>query len=583
MPAKKSSTPPVRAITERRSVGLIPELARDEATLRSNLRRNGIAHEMSDFYERLRQVVGTDPIEGVQMAPKLDPKRMANASKWAPFGQEHPLLFIDNTVFGSGKAGVLVTSHALYFDSPATRIDLPDIVEPPVYPEGVKERGVLRTRRAEVQLPHLLDSDSGELFKRALLTIVAFNGGVVVAPNQPTAPTLPVQGPIGELALLHLVHEEIHLAPDLPRKKLRNAAATFSDWIDHANGEQPIAYLDESTFANGKEGLLLTDRRLLACIRDKQVMIPYGAITNVSSSGLLVGKKLKIDAGQHSADISLIACGRAAPSLILFLRGLLQLPPNHRWAPSVAPATAQDPSGAFGLLQTLGAPDPRIPIMLRYVGEMTRRGAMPPAMAADFVTRIHLLHRTFIHGRGMAQGWRISPLQGADFHFMLSTVFGDPTSATSKQQPPDPYRGTPGAIHHTLDYALGRRPNVAGVATAVVGLALLAVVGVGWLSSPKKALQAVRVVTTDLPASTGFAPLGVQGPRVEPLAEIAPEVLDQILDALDNIEALITFYRIVFGWGLWPQQLLQWGAELPARVAQALGPTDLAAFDRTRD
>ena len=75
----------------------------------------------------------------------------------------------------------------------------------------------------------------------------------------------------------------------------------------------------------------------------------------------------------------------------------------------------------------------------------------------------------------------------------------------------------------------------------------------------------------------------MQGDRIAPLADLAPEVLDQILEALDSIEALITFYRIVFGWGLRPQQLLQWGAELPARVAQVLGPTDLAAFDRAWD
>ncbi|MFS8065489.1 MAG: hypothetical protein ACMG6S_03865 [Byssovorax sp.] len=532
---------------------------------------------MSDFYQQLLQAIGTRPPTEVQVAPRLDPKRMANARKWAPFGQEHPMLLLDNSVFGSGKAGVLVTSHALYFDSPPTRIELPEIVEPPVYPEGLTERGSLRTRRAELQLPLLLDSDVAEIFKRVLLAIVAFNRGTS------SAPVLPVQGPVGELALRLLRCTEVHLAPDLPRKKVRSAAATFSDWLDHANGEQPIAYLDETTFGKGNEGLLLTDRRLLAYTDEKHVMIPYGAITHVSSARSLLGRKLRIDAAQHSAEISLIACAAAVEPLALFLQGLLQLPPNQRWAPSVAPATAQDPSGAFGLLQALDAPDARIPIMLRYVGEMTRQGAMPPAMAADFVTRIHLLHRTMAHGRGMAQGWRVSPLQGADFHFMLSTVFGDPLIVSSSQQPSGPYRGTPGAIHHTLDFALGRRPNVAGVATAVVGLALLAVVGVGWLSTPKSTLQTVRVVTTDLPASTGFAPLGVQGGRTEPLADLAPQIVDQILDALDNIEALITFYRIVFGWGLWPQQLLQWGAELPARVAQVLGPTDLSAFDRVRD
>lgn len=535
--------------------------------------KNRIVDEMSEFYERLVQAVGTKPPEEVQMAPRLDPKRMANAVKWAPFGQEHPLLFVDNSVFNSGKAGVLVTSHAFYFDSPPTRIELPDIGEPPTYPEGVTEPGRLRTRRGEVQLPRILSDDTARIVKNVLEAIVAFNHGAPIAN--------PVRGPIGTLAYQHLRHRYVYLEPDLPRNKLRNAAAAFADWVDHAGGERPIAYIDESTFGKGNEGVLLTDRRLLSYTDQKQGMIPYGAITRVSTSSGLLGNKLHVDAGHHSATISLIACADAAEPLALFLRGLMQLPPHQRWEPAlVPPATAEDPSGAFGLLQTLEAPDARIPIMLRYVGEMARRGAMPPALAADFVTRIQVLHRTIAHGRGMAQGWRISPLQGADFHYMLGTVFGDPVSVSPSQQPSDPYRGTRGPVQTTLDFTLGRRPNVAGVATAVVGLALLAVVGVGWLSTPQSKLQRVRVITTDLPSSTGFAPLGMTEGHFEPLAELAPGVLDQLLGALDNIEALITFYRIVFGWNLWPQQLLQWGAELPARVAQVLGPTDLTAFDR---
>lgn len=534
---------------------------------------------MSDFYELLCQATGKDASAWVQMAPRIDPKRLANASKWAQFGQEQPTLFIDDTVFGSGKSGVLLTSHALYFDTPKTRIELSEILEPPTFPEGVAAGGSLRTRGVEVKLPSLLDKDAAEVFKRVLLAIVAFNrgtSGVVI---------LPVQGPVGSLAMQLLKHEHVNLAPDIPRKKMRNAAAAFPDWLDHAGGEQPLAYLDETTFGTGSEGLLLTDRRLLAYTREgtKLVSIPFGAITGASSAKTLLGRKLKIEAAQYSAEIPLIVCGGAVETLVHFFRGMQQISPNQRWAPPISHATAQDPSGAFGLLQTLGASDARIPILLRFVGEVTRQGAMDPAMGADLVTRIHLLHRTLAYGRGMAQGFRTSPLHSADFHYMLSTVFGDPISVVPSQQPPDPYRGTPGAVHHTLDFALGRRPNIAGVATAVVGLALLAVVGVGFLATPKNPITGVRVVTTDLANSTGFVPLGVQGTRVGPLAELAPDVLERLLDALDNVEALITFYRVVFGWRLPPQQLLQWGAEVPARVGHVLGPTDLSAFDRASD
>ncbi len=531
---------------------------------------------MSDFFERLRAAVGKNPPSGVQLAPNLEPKRMANAAKWAPFGQEQPLLLVDNTLFGSGKAGVLVTSHALYFDDPKTRIDLAEVVHPPVFPEGVTNQGRLRTARGEVLLPVILGDDESEIVRQVLLAVVSINRGT-------TSGVIPsLEGPIGALAAQFLEHKDVNLAPNLPREKLRSAAATFTDWLDHASGERALAFLDETALGKGDEGVLLTDRRLLAYTEAsaKHVMIPYGAMTNVTASKGFLEKKLQISAEHFSGEVPLITCADAIEPLALFLRGLLQLPPDQRWTPPIAYGSAHDPSGAFGLLETLGAPDVRIPLMLRYVGELSRQGAMPPAMGADLVARIHMLHRTLTFGRGMARGFRQSPLHGADFHFMLSTVFGEPIRVTSNPVPPDPYQGTPAQVHHSLDFALGSRSNVAGAAASTaVGLALLAVVGVGWVSTPKRNLESVRVVITDLPSSTGFAALGVLGGRIAPLAEVDPKVLGFLLGALDDLEALITFYRAVFGWELAPNQLFQYGAELRARVAHVLGPTDLSTFD----
>ncbi|MBL8715050.1 MAG: hypothetical protein JNL79_03595 [Myxococcales bacterium] len=528
---------------------------------------------MREFLERLREAVGVDPPSGVQLAPGIDPKRLTNAARWASFGQEQPVLFIDNTVFGSGKAGVLLTSQALYYDDPKTRVALGEILEPPVFPEGVKQQGSLRTSRGEVKLPFILGD--AEILRRVLLAIVSINRGTA----SPATP--PLTGPIGELAQQFLRHDQVNLAPDLPRKKLRAAAASFTEWLDHATGERPIAFLDETALGKGDEGVLLTDRRLLAYTEasGKHVMIPYSAITGVSVKKGFMETKLEVSAAQFSAPIPLITCADAVEPLTLFLRGLLRLPPEQRWEPPVSHATAEDPSGAFGLLQALGAPDVRIPILLRFVGEMTRQGAMPPAVGADFVARIHMLHQTQAFGRGMVHGTRISPLHGPDFHYMLSTVFGDPTHVAATQGPPEAQRGSSG-VTHTLDFALTRRPNAvgAGVSTAV-GLAALALIGVGWVSTPKRNIQGVRVVATDLPCSTGFSALGMLSGRFGPLATMEPTVLGWLLDALDDLEAIFTFYRAAFGWQIAPAHLLQWGGELPGRVAQLLGPTDLSAFD----
>ncbi len=77
---------------------------------------------MTDLVEHLRAAIGARAPDGVHVAANLDPKRLANAAKWASFGAETPLLLVDDSVWSSGKAGALITSHALYCGEPRVRI-----------------------------------------------------------------------------------------------------------------------------------------------------------------------------------------------------------------------------------------------------------------------------------------------------------------------------------------------------------------------------------------------------------------------------------------------------------------------------
>lgn len=521
---------------------------------------------MTDLVQHLRAAIGPRFPDGVHLAPNLDPKKLANAMKWAPFGAETPLLLIDDSVWSSGKAGVLISSHALYCDDPRVRIELGWLQYPPTYPAGASEGPHVWTPHGEVKLKRMILDDVQAAWTRVLSTIVNLNTGRAVGP----AKTSPIEGALGELAMRHLVHRDILLSPAIPTSKLHKAAAHFADWLDHANGERLIAYLDETALGGGDEGLALTDRRVLARVSDKHFMVPYSALVAVDGNKGFLEKKVAISAGQFSGQIPLLTNSDACENVVQFLRGVMTLPPNQRWAPAPTFANANDPTGAATLAAQLVAPDARVPLMLRYVYEATARGVMGAAMGRDLVERIHVIHQTLAYGRGAQYGFLISPLHGQDLAFLLQGVFGDPLAVTGD------------ATTRIMDFAVGRSGSAVGAAaSSAVGLAMLAVVGVGWVSTPKKTIQGVRLSLRDLGRGTGFAAQGVRGGALLPLQEVEPEVLGWVLDALDDLEALTILQRAVFGWQVPAHQLFSVDhPTLAHHVQSVIGAVDLSVFAR---
>jgi hypothetical protein len=178
------------------------------------------------------------------------------------------------------------------------------------------------------------------------------------------------------------------------------------------------------------------------------------------------------------------------------------------------------------------------------------------------------MHQTLAYGRGAQQGWRISPLHGQDLSFLLHGVFGDPIGVTGD------------ATTRVLDFAVGRTGSAVGAAaSSAVGLAMLAVVGVGWVSTPNKTIQGVRIALRDLGRGTGFVAQGARGGALVPLEQVEPAVLGWVLDALDDLEALTLLERAVFGWHVSPAELFAVDPNALAYHVQALvGPVDLAPF-----
>ncbi|MBN8221991.1 MAG: hypothetical protein J0L53_13790, partial [Spirochaetes bacterium] len=71
----------------------------------------------------LRAVIGgTESSSGLSIAPDIPPKKLQGALTFAQVGPgEVPLLLVDSSVMLSGKAGMLLTDRAAYFDAPRAR------------------------------------------------------------------------------------------------------------------------------------------------------------------------------------------------------------------------------------------------------------------------------------------------------------------------------------------------------------------------------------------------------------------------------------------------------------------------------
>ncbi len=515
-----------------------------------------------DLLSRLKAAVGSNKPDELTFSPLIQPDKLNNAGAYAEFGAEMPLAIVDNTVWGSCKKGVLITDRAVYLSEPVLRIEIAEITTPPSPADGDNPGGVLSVGGDPVALPDLLEKKALDALHFMLEAIARSNRGEAApVDNEP-----PVAGPVGHIALEHLQSEHIQLAPRIPREKLQNAAGRFGDWIDYAAGEEALAFVDETVMGSGKEATLLTDRRLLASMDDKHFVVPYAALQGVSLGSGFVTKKMSVNAGPYSCEIPLT--NDAAPQVAAFLNALLALPPDHRQVAWTSPTSPEDPSGATRLLAQLSQLEPRAALLLRFIEEMTRRGQMPPDIGADFASRAALLHRTVTQGRGLSQTWRLSPLSSADFAYVLQTVFGQPLGHW-----PEPDR-------QTFDFATGGTGGVgaAAVSTAV-GLSVMAVVGVGWYSVPKQNVRVVRLVLTDLPGSCGFIALGDAGPHFVPVVELAPELLDWIINALAGAEAQLLLFRTVFGWSASPAELYAQPPHLlQQQITGAIGPVDLSLF-----
>jgi hypothetical protein len=368
---------------------------------------------------------------------------------------------------------------------------------------------------------------------------------------------------------MHLRKSGISIAPNISPAALHRAMARYGTGPDYPNGEQVLAFLNEDLPGGFQASYVVTDRRLIGRVHasnvsDSVIDIPFAYMVDLRLESGLLMKKLHVTLSNGRVErISLFV-----DPLHGLLSGLMQMPPQARAVALTPPQpTAEDPSGAMGSLMMLIARDPRPTVLLRALHEATRRGQIPQHAAVGLAARAVFLDRTIASGRGSRMGYWLSELSRAELALFFQAMFDAPMG--NWREP----------TNETFDFAFnaggGRGPSAA---SAALGLALFATVGVGWRSQPQARhadVRVVRAIVTDLPPQGGFGLLGSSGAQFFNLSIPAASVVEGLSEALLGLEARRLIGEIALG----PNDPLNAPIDaVQARIAELLGPGDLSTF-----
>ncbi|MEZ4392693.1 MAG: hypothetical protein R3A48_16510 [Polyangiales bacterium] len=505
-------------------------------------------------------VGGARPMAGLSLAPDIPAKKLQGAQTFAAVTPgEQPVALVDTSVMQSGKSGMLFTDRAVYLDSPRARVPLEAITHPPV---GASAQHVahLPTAMGAITLPTSVPDESLAAML-ALLRAVAFANRGASRFGQGHAP---VPGIIGELAATTLRGPSVQAAPAIVRGAAHAASNLAHAWLDHDRGEELVCLLDDTASLDGTRGVAFTDRRLIA-FGAQPLDLPYGAITGVSIRKGMLTNTFQLSTTSGAASFECLAEDAITQPIHAFLHGLGSIAPEQRHAGYALTRTADDPSAVADAMRALPQPDPRAATILEVVHASVAQGAVSADDGFDLTQRAVRLQRCLRGGHGRSGVMQRSPLAAADLCVAFSQLLGAPVHQGYEAN---------GVV---LDYDLGRSGSVAGtVASNVVGIALLAVVGVGWVSAGSGAPKRVRVRVWEGPGGAGFT---LHDPSGLPLAKNDAKLAGALLGGLADLSATVLLRRAVTGWGPPLEALLaEPPAALEARV-RALAPlADVALF-----
>lgn len=458
------------------------------------------------YHEYLRQWLAGDP--DIELFPA--PPRLAKLA-W-PIHGEAPLVLLDDTVMHSLKAGFLLTTHSLYTLGDGRRIDVTTLRGGPHYPRGTEQPGYLDTTAGPFPFAAIGTAETRGRLERLVDVVCAYGRGDRSSPYE----ALARRGPVSYAATTTLLASKDVIPPwGLPAQK-RDGLHLFSHGMDHIGGEEPLAVIDETSLGACDEGVIFTDRALRvrnenASEGQQEYVVRYTDLVHASFGSVVFGRSINLRTTQRIHELQLIKNEDAVDHVMRFLGAVMHLPPHARYEPR--------PPGNVGDA-----------MLHAYITGL----ALPQEIEADFRQRVLVQHMNERWGRGDREGWAISPLSLADLRFALGTVLG----------PPMMHPHWDGRIE-TADFSLHQRgPGAGAVASSVVGIALLATVGIGWISVPRgPTITSVRVRTIQMAGGAGMSVTGFAG-RVE---SHAPQIAERIDDKLFHVEHEIMRRRCILG------------------------------------
>ncbi len=512
----------------------------------------------------VRLAAGSAGVPELRFAPDIPAKQLQGCLTFAQVApHEQPVALVDTTVLQSGKGGVLVTNLAVHTDSPRMRIPLELIQYEPTFPRGLTEAGALHTAQGPTMLPRMPSREVSVALARLLSAVAQWvRGG-----GRATVGTGAVAGPVGALASQWLRGEGILARPVIAAPKLHVVAGCMPDWVGPDTDEEVVALVDETVSGDGTRAIVFTDRRVITNADGRPVQVPYGAMQSVEVFKGMVNSSLRIAVNGSRLELGTLAPRESAQAMGAFLHNLLALPPDYRRAaPAEAPG-ADDPTGAMASLRAQPWPDPRVSTLFELIHAAHAKGEIPLEAAGDLVVRTRLLQRAVGSGHGRYNGASVSPLSVVDLDFLLYQSLGQPF----RQQV------VPGG--KVLEFDLRTGGNAAGmIASNVVGLAMLAVVGIGWVGGGGNRSQQVFARIYEAPVGSYFSLTDASG---RSLAEPEPKLYGTLSSAFADAAADTLLRRVLFGWNHPPHALHALPtATIEQRVVALLGRGDAGVFLR---
>ena len=334
----------------------------------------------------------------------------------------------------------------------------------------------------------------------------------------------------------HLQHRKIKLHGQLTLELVEKGIAASGIGLDHGVGERVLAIGDDSIRDELDRFFMLTDQRLAGRRGSHFFHVPLTEIKQVQMSRGLVSAELKIHANSTTIDASLAPFIKP---LGAYIAALCQVHPLQRTPPGLLlpEPNAQELASNEWLNTNASHLHPDCTPMLAGISRSYTTGELNHGSAVDLIQRIFLLSRTLQFGRGMQNLWWLSPISTEEIIEVFVALFDQPVASYQQAQ------------LRIFDFQLGSSGGATGAAKAAastaVGLASLGLLGIGWVSMPRRSVKSLRLTVLNSSGPAHFTLQGFDGSTFQLLSVLTPSTLRTLFQILARCEKQVLMSHLL--------------------------------------